>query len=111
MQVAFAAAAKRDLKAIINYIAQDNPVAAAKVSDAISAVAARLADFPEMGHAGRLPDTRELAVAGLPYLLVYHVARDVVTIIAVFHGARDLASALAERRKTMKRDHPSHPRP
>lgn len=99
MQVAFAAAAKRDLEAIVNYIAQDNPVAAAKVFDAVSAVAARLADFPEMGHAGRLPDTRELVVAGLPYVIVYHVARDVVTIIAVFHGARDLARALTGRGK------------
>lgn len=99
MRVAFAAAAKRDLKAIVNYIAQDNPVAAAKVFDAVSAVAARLADFPEMGHAGRLPDTRELVVAGLPYVIVYHVARDVVTIIAVFHGARDLARALTGRGK------------
>ena len=99
MQAAFAAAAKRDLEAIVDYIAQDNPVAAAKVFDAVSAVAARLADFPEMGHAGRLPDTRELVVAGLPYVIVYHVARDVVTIIAVFHGARDLARALAGRGK------------
>lgn len=99
MQVAFAAAAKRDLEAIVNYIAQDNPVAAAKVFDAVSAVAARLADFPEMGHAGRLPDTRELVVAGLPYVIVYHVAKDVVTIIAVFHGARDLARALTGRGK------------
>lgn len=99
MQVAFAAAAKRDLEAIVDYIAQDNPVAAAKVFDAVSAVAARLADFPEMGHAGRLPDTRELVVAGLPYVIVYHVARDVVTIIAVFHGARDLAGALTGRGK------------
>lgn len=99
MRVAFAAAAKRDLKAIIDYIAQDNPVAAEKVFRAIVGVTQQLAEFPEMGHAGRLSDTRELAVAGLPYLIVYHVARDVVTIIAVFHGARDLVRALAERRK------------
>lgn len=102
MQVAFAAAAKRDLEAIVDYIAQDNPAAAVKVFDAVSTVATRLADFPEMGHTGRLPDTRELVVAGLPYVIVYHVARDAVTIIAVFHGARDLASALPERRKGMK---------
>lgn len=99
MRVAFAAAARRDLGAIVDYIAQDNPVAAEAVFDAIRALAARLADFPEMGHAGRLPDTRELTVTGLPYLIVYQVVRDTVTIIAVFHGARDLVHALAERRK------------
>lgn len=103
MRVAFAAAAKRDLVAIVDYIAQDNPVAAEAVFNAISTVAARLADFPELGHAGRLPDTRELTVAGLPYLIVYQVVRDTVTIIAVFHGARDLVHALAERRKATGR--------
>ena len=99
MRVTFAAAAAHDLDAIIDYIALDNPIAAEKVFRAIVDVTQQLADFPEMGHAGRMPDTRELAVAGLPYLIVYQVARDVVTIIAVFHGARDLARALAERGK------------
>lgn len=99
MRVAFAATAKRDLGAIVDYIAQDNPTAAEAVFDAIGTVAARLADFPDMGHAGRLPDTRELTVAGLPYLIVYQVAGEAVTIIAVFHGARDLARALAQRGK------------
>lgn len=100
MQVIFADPATRDLDAIIDYIAQENPAAAEKVFRTIVAVTRRLSDFPEMGHAGRLPDTRELAVAGLPYLIVYQMASDVVTIIAVFHGARDLVRALAERRKT-----------
>ena len=99
MRVAFAAAAKRDLGAIVDYIAQDNPAAAEAVFDAIRALAARLADFPEMGHAGRLPDTRELTVAGLPYLIVYQVVRETVTIIAVFHGARDLARVIAKQGK------------
>lgn len=99
MQIAFAAAAKRDLNAIVDYIAQDNPTAAEAVLDAIRTVATRLADFPDMGHAGRLPDTRELTVAGLPYLIVYQVVGETVTIIAVFHGARDLARSLARRGK------------
>lgn len=103
MRVAFAAVAKRDLGAIVDYIAQDNLAAAETVFDAIRALAARSADFPEMGHAGRLPDTRELTVAGLPYLIVYQVVREIVTIIAVFHGARDLVHALAERRKATGR--------
>lgn len=100
MLVAYAAAAKRDLSAIVDYIALDNPAAAEKVFRAVVSVTEQLADFPEMGHAGRLPETRELAVAGLPYLIVYQVVRETVTIIAVFHGARDLVRLLTERRKT-----------
>ncbi|HDH03614.1 MAG TPA: type II toxin-antitoxin system RelE/ParE family toxin [Actinobacteria bacterium] len=84
---------------MIDYIELDNPAAAQKVFRTIDAVAGRLADFPEMGRAGRLPGTRELAVPGLPYLVVYQVAVDAVIIVAVFHGARDLVRILAERRK------------
>jgi toxin ParE1/3/4 len=99
MQLVFAQTARQDLRDIIDYIALENPAAAEKVFRAIIAVARQLADFPELGHAGRLPDTRELVVAGLPYMIVYQVARNTVTIIAVFHGARDLVRALAERKK------------
>jgi toxin ParE1/3/4 len=56
-----------------------------------------------MGHVGRFSDTRELTVTGLPYVIVYQVAGDTVTVLAVFHGARDLARALAERRKELPR--------
>ena len=98
MRLVFAEPAERDLDSIINYIALDNPAAAEKAFRAIVAAAERLTDFPDMGHAGRLPGTREFAVKRLPYLIVYQVDADVVTVLAVFHGARDLARALAERR-------------
>lgn len=101
-RLSFAEAAERDLDAIIDYIALDNPKAAEKVYRAIVATAERLTDFPEMGHAGRLPDTREFIVTGLPYLIVYEVGAEAITVLAVFHGARDLARALAERRKELK---------
>ena len=60
----FARAARRDLDAIVDYIALDNPAAAEKTFRAIVAAVGRLIDFPDMGHAGRLPDTRELNVRG-----------------------------------------------
>jgi len=41
--------------------------------------------------------TREFSVTALPYLPVYEVGSDSVTILAVFHTSRDLARALAER--------------
>jgi toxin ParE1/3/4 len=47
--------AARDLDDFIDYIALDNPPAAEKVYRAIVAAAERLQDFPEIGHAGRLP--------------------------------------------------------
>lgn len=82
----------------IDYIALENPAAAEKVRRAIGAVARQLAEFTEMGPAGRLPETRGLPVADLPYLIVCPIAGNHVTATAVFHGARGLVRALAERR-------------
>ena len=101
MRLVLAEPAARDLEGIIDYIALENPVAAESVYRAIADAADRLRDFPEIGHVGRLPKTRELLVAPLPYLIVYEVGADRVTILAIFHGMRDLTRALAERRKDL----------
>ena len=88
--------AERDLNSIIDDIALDNPAAAETVYRAIVATVRRLTDFPRMGRPGRLPDIREFPVSSLPWLSVYEVGAEVVTVLAVFHTARDLARALAE---------------
>ena len=93
----FAEAAASDLRGIIDYIAIDNPTAAERVYRTITESADRLRRFPELGRPGRLPETRELSVGTLPYLIVYEVEDDAVTVLAVFHTSRDLARALAER--------------
>ena len=102
MRLDFTEPAERGLDDIIDYIALDNPAAAEKVYRAIVAAAERLTRFPEIGRVGRLPDTRELTIASLPYLIVYQVAAETVTILAVFHSARDLGRALAERKAELK---------
>lgn len=89
--------AARDLEDIVDYIARDNPVVAEGVYRGIVAAAQRLPQFPALGRPGRHPETRELSVSGLPYLIVYEVGTEVVTILAVFHTARDFARALRER--------------
>jgi len=99
MLVTYASAARRDLNAIIDYISLEDRAAAERVFYAISDSVSRLGDYPNMGHVGRVPDTRELSVTGLPYIVVYEVSAEAVTVLAVFHGARDLARAMAERSK------------
>lgn len=102
MQLLFTDPAARDLESIIGYIALDNPTAAENVYRSILATAGQLTEFPDIGRAGRLSGTRELPVAGFPYLLVYQVSSGAVTILAVFHGARDLVRALEERQTELK---------
>lgn len=101
MRLVIAEPAEHDLDGIIGYIALDNPAAAEKVYRAIVAAAGRLTRLPEIGRAGRLPGTRELTVPSLPYLIVYQVAAEIVTILAVLHSARDLPAALAERKRQL----------
>jgi toxin ParE1/3/4 len=44
--------------------------------------------MPNMGRPGRVEDTRELVVAGTPYVVAYTVLDNQVAIIAVQHSAQ-----------------------
>ena len=80
--------AVNDLANIRDTIAKDNPVAAGTVIERILRSVERLERFPLSGRAGRVTGTREIVVAGLPYIVVYIDAPDAVDIVAVFHGAQ-----------------------
>ncbi len=96
-QLIIAEPAARDLEGIVDYIALDNSAAAENVYRGIVRAAERLPEFPALGRPGRHPETRELSVPSLPYLIVYEVGANAVTILAVFHTSRDLARALRDR--------------
>lgn len=102
MRLVFTDPAARDLEDIIDYIALDDAAAAERVYRAIVIAADRLKEHPEIGHVGRLPDTRELSVSSLPYIIVYERGTHAVTILAVFHAARDMRPAIEERRKNLR---------
>lgn len=89
--------AARDLEAIVDYIALDNPVAAEKTFRGIIKAVGHLLEFPALGRPGRYPETRELIIPDLPYLVIYEVGEEVVTVLAVFHTSRDLLRALRDR--------------
>lgn len=99
IRVVFSEPAENDLDDIATFIAADDTAAATRVLRAIHATAMRLAEFPAIGRPGRLPGTREFPVAALPYLIVYEVMGEVLTIAAVLHGARDFPRAMAPRRR------------
>jgi toxin ParE1/3/4 len=80
--------AEGDLKDIIDYITQDNPLAAVEVGDEIERQVSLLSDHPAMGRPGRIPNTRELVIAGLPYIVVYRVDEESLTVLRVLHAAR-----------------------
>jgi len=92
MRLRFSAEARGHIAAIHNYVSQRNTVAAAKVVGRIRSAAERLAEFPRIGHVGRVPGTHEWVVRGLPYIIVYQRGMpqsDEVIILGVFHAAQN----------------------
>ena len=91
MELVFDDQAIADLEGIFNWIAQDNPAAARKVTDRLFESIQLLTSFPSMGHAGHSVGTYEWVVPRLPYIVVYQVdeLRRQVVIAAVFHGAQE----------------------
>ena len=72
----------------IDYIAEHNPAAAARLEQRIIDATDQLVEHPHLGRAGRVPGTRELVVARTPYIVVYEIDRDVVRILRVLHTAQ-----------------------
>jgi addiction module RelE/StbE family toxin len=87
LRVVWTPESEQDRANIWDYIAADNPLAAARMDRVFSDAAAKLASFPELGRAGKVPGTREL----LPhenYRLVYEVEGETVWVLALVHAAR-----------------------
>ncbi len=82
------AAARADIIRIVRYIAEENSVAARQVARELALAGDSLTVFPRRGRRGRIPGTREL-VAVRPYIIVYEIDGDAVTILRVWHGAQD----------------------
>ncbi len=88
MRIVWTAAARRDINAIWDFIASDNPAAAEIVDSLILSSVAGLTEHPLRGRPGRVAGTRELVIPGLPYIVVYAVGETRVAIVRVFHTAR-----------------------
>ncbi len=88
MNLEWSVFALEDRDAIFDYIEADSPRAAVAVDDRIETRVEGLAQFPEMGRPGRVEGTRELVIAGTPYIAAYRIQGDSVRILRVLHGAQ-----------------------
>lgn len=80
-----------EIEAIADYIAQDDPGAAARVVWALYERIQSLDTFPERG---RRYGPRYRAVNEGAYVIFYRVETAQVVVVAVMHGARDIAALL-----------------
>ena len=93
MRIEWLRRALNDIDEEAEYISRDDSAAAARVVERITAGIEQLATYPALGRIGRVPGTRELAIAGTPYIVPYRVRRSTVEILRVFHGARKWAKS------------------
>jgi toxin ParE1/3/4 len=78
---------RADLDEIVDYIALADPAAALGIWDEVERQVERLRDHPRSGRVGRRTGTRELVVAGTPFIVIYRIAQT-VELFRVMHGAR-----------------------
>ena len=89
MRIRWTTPAAQDLTRISDFISErDGPALARRVALTIYERVGALTAFPRRGRPGRVPDTRELVIPGLPYLAVYRLKSDVIEIARVLHGAQ-----------------------
>lgn len=87
MRLAYSDRALDDLDAIHAYIAHDSRGSADRLLARIDTACNRLSAFPRIGRVGARRGTRELTTVW-PYLIVYRVLADRISIERIIHGAR-----------------------
>ena len=91
--------AKRDLKKIHDYIADDSVYYARKVIQDIVSMSEGLNDSPELGRIVpelSEPNVRELIIYS--YRLIYEIKSEHVEILTIIHGKRDFLTAYQEKK-------------
>lgn len=87
MRVYWANSAEQDRADIVDFIAQDNRLAAVPIDNLFAAATKRPGEHPLMDRSGQIAGTREL-IPHERYRLVYEVKDDAVLILALVHTAR-----------------------
>ena len=82
---------------IVAFIASDSEESAVRVRDALYSAFGLLAGQPGIGHARDDLTDRPLKFWSVySYLVVYDPASEPLTVVAVLHGARDVANILKD---------------
>jgi toxin ParE1/3/4 len=77
-----------ELLRLVTYVHPRNRTAALRLHQRTRERVAQLVQFPNSGRLGKIESTRELVIGQGPYVAVYSVDDDTVTIHHVFHTSR-----------------------
>jgi plasmid stabilization system protein ParE len=89
MRIRWTVPAADDLESIKNYLQQHYPHFAEATVWTIYQRIRSLKISPDRGRPGHRMGTRELALAPLPYVVVYAVKSQTIEILHLYHGAQD----------------------
>jgi toxin ParE1/3/4 len=87
VRVVWTPEAEQDRADVWDYIAADDPHAAARIDELFTDLAARLAEHPNLGKPGKIAGTREL-IPHESYCMVYEIEQETVWVLALVHTAR-----------------------
>ena len=90
MRVRWTTEAADDLERICDYIAESRPESARRVAQSVVERIGTLKTFPNLGRAGRVQGTREIAFPPLPFIAIYEVLEKdgEVCVLRILHGAQ-----------------------
>ena len=97
MQLKWTDLAESDLEKIEAHIAQDNSptVVIDVVMNIIDSTNLILPEHPRAGRQGRLKNTRELVIDGLPFIVIYreNISTNYIEVLRVLHNAQQWPTA------------------
>jgi toxin ParE1/3/4 len=90
VEIVWSALARTRLREIHAYVAQneDKPEAAERLTMRIVAMVEALRNHPHLGRVGAEPGIRELVIGNTPYIVLYRVQGQRVTISTIWRGAQ-----------------------
>ena len=100
-QVRWTSVAQEDLLAIVDFVAAENPAAALAVFERIRICAADLYSMPQRGRC--VPELQKFGIVTYrellspPWRIIYRIEAQIVFVVAVLDGRRDLEGVLLER--------------
>ncbi len=89
MRVRWTTPAREQFVSAYEYMAEENRAVAARTADQIWESTQLLARHAMAGREGRVAGTRELVIAGTPFLVAYRIEKNEARILAVLHAARE----------------------
>ena len=88
MIVLYTSLAREDMMHLLDFIGSESPKSASGILNKIESQILNLKLHPEIGRPGRVPGTRELVIAGTPFIVPYQVRSDTLVILRIYHSRR-----------------------